>query len=192
MDMTTSMGSDAPACDLQQDSMSTCATSAASTKFDLSNALHNTLTSNFKACRYYETNANLPISLKTKKLFLMHINIRSVNKNFELMNHELLNSLAMLPDLICLSETKLKIHPLTNVSLPGYAPLITTDSDANAGGVGAYVSESFSATDLGKNLLQSNCEDLCFKSLKNPPKKFLTSASFIAIQKVMLMILFRR
>ena len=121
--MTTSVGSNAPAGDLQQDSISTCANSAASTKFDLSNALHNTLTSNFKACRYYETNANLPISLKTKKLFLMHINIRSVNKNFELMNHELLNSLAMLPDLICLSETKLKNHPLTNVSLPGYSPL---------------------------------------------------------------------
>ena len=160
MDMTTSVGSNAPAGDLQQDSKSTCANSAASTKFDLSNALHNTLTSNFKACRYYETNANLPISLKTKKLFLMHINIRSVNKNFALMNHELLNSLAMLPDLICLSKTKLKNHPLTNVSIPGYAPLITVDSDTNAGGVGAYVSENFSATVLGKNLLQSNCEDL--------------------------------
>ena len=160
MDMKTSVGSNAPAGDLQQDSMSTCANSAASAKFDLSNALHNTLTSNFKACRYYETNANLPISLKTKKLFIMHINIRSVNKNFELMNHELLNSLVMLPDLICLSETKLKNHPLTNVSLPGYAPLITADSDTNAGGVGAYVSKNFSATVLGKNLLQSNCENL--------------------------------
>ena len=73
----------------------------------------------------------------------MHINIRSVNKNFELMNHELLNSLAMLPDLICLSETKLKNHPLTYVSLPEYAPLIAADSDTNAGGAGAYVSENF-------------------------------------------------
>ena len=83
-----------------------------------------------------------------------------VNKNFEILNHELLNSLAMLPDLICLSETKLKNYPLTNASIPGYAPLITADSDTNAGGVGAYVSENFSATVLGKNLLQSNCEDL--------------------------------
>ena len=46
------------------------------------------------------------------------------------------------------------------MSLPGYAPLITADSDTNAGGVGAYVSKNFSATVLGKNLLQSNCEDL--------------------------------
>ena len=160
MDMTTSVGSDAPAGGLQQDSVSTCAFSAASTKFDLSNALQNSLTSNFKACRYYETTANLPISSKTKKLFLMHINIRSMNKNFELMNHELLNSLAMLPDLICLSETKLRNHPLTDVSLPGNTPLITSDSDTKTGGVGAYVSENFSATVLGKNLLQPNCVDL--------------------------------
>ena len=46
------------------------------------------------------------------------------------------------------------------MSLPEYAPLITADSDTNASGVGAYVSENFSATVLGKNLLQSNCEDL--------------------------------
>ena len=38
--------------------------------------------------------------------------------------------------------------------------LITADSDTNAGGVGGYVSKNFSATILGKNLLQSNCEDL--------------------------------
>ena len=160
MDMTTSVGSDAPAGVLQQDSMSTCAFFAACKKFDLSNALNNFLRSNFKVCRYYETDANLPISLKTKKLFLMHINIRSANKNFELMNHALLNSLVMLPDLICLSKTKLKNHPLTNVSLPGYAPLITANSDTNAGGVESYVSENFSATVLGKNLLQSNSKDL--------------------------------
>ena len=160
MGMTTSVGNDVPAGDLQKDSMSTCVFSAAFAKFDLSNALHNSLTSNFKACRYYETNANFPISSKTEKFLLMHINIRSVNINFELMNHESLNSLAMLPDSICSSETKLKKHPLTNVSLPGYAPLITADSDTNAGGVGAYVSENLSATVLGRNLLQSNCEDL--------------------------------
>ena len=46
------------------------------------------------------------------------------------------------------------------MSLPGYASLITADSDTNAGGVGAYVSENFSATVLRKNLLQSKCEDL--------------------------------
>ena len=160
MDMTTGVGSDAPAGDLQQDSVSTCTFCASSTKFDQSNALHNSLTCNFKACRYYEINANLPISLKTKKLFLMHINIRSVNKNIELMNHELLNSFAMLPDIICLSKTKLKNHPLTSASLPRYAPLITADSETNACGVGAYVSENFSAPVLRQNLLQSTCDDL--------------------------------
>ena len=62
----------------------------------------------------------------------------------------------MLPNFICLSETKLKNYPLTNASIPGYPPLITADSDTNAGDVGAYASENFSATFLGKNLLPFN------------------------------------
>ena len=58
----------------------------------------------------------------------------------------------MLPGLTCLSETKLKNYSLINASIPEYAPLITAESDTNAGSVGAYVSENFSATVLGKNL----------------------------------------
>ena len=61
--------------------------------------------------------------------------------------------------------------------LPGYAPLITADSDTNAGGVGAYVSKNVSAIILGKNLLQSNCgRPLASNRWKNPPEKFLSSA----------------
>ena len=37
---------------------------------------------------------------------------------------------------------------------------LTADYDTNTGGVGAYVSEFFSATALGKNLMQYNFEDL--------------------------------
>ena len=50
MDITTNEESDAHSGYLQPDSMSTYAFSAASAKFDLSNALHKSLTSNFKAC----------------------------------------------------------------------------------------------------------------------------------------------
>ena len=66
----------------------------------------------------------------------------------------------MLPDLICLSETKPKNHLWTNASLPGCALHISADSNTNADGFRTYVSENFSVATLGRNSLQFNCEDL--------------------------------
>ena len=64
----------------------------------------------------------------------MHVNIRSLHKIFETLNHELIHSLDCHPDVICLSETKLKDAPL----LTGYEPVIHANSFINASGVGVY------------------------------------------------------
>ena len=83
-----------------------------------------------------------------------------------------MNSLAMLLDLICLSETKPKNHSSTNAFLLEYAPR----SSAYSGKrwcIGAYVPENFSATVQGKNLLQFNCEDLWLQIInKSSPEIF--------------------
>ena len=94
----------------------------------------------------------------------------------------------MLPNLIYLSETKHKNQLLNNVSLPRYAPLIIADSDINAGGVGAYVSENSSATVLDKYLLQSNYEDLCLQIVDKSSQE---PRHYCRHPKVMLIVLFR-
>ena len=56
--------------------------------FDLVSSLHNLLANNFKQCKTYETNFKLPLTEKKKNLFILHINIRSIYKNFDALNHE--------------------------------------------------------------------------------------------------------
>ena len=55
---------------------------------------YNSLIGNFKACKYYAVNAKLPTTTKNTQLFLLHVNIRSVHKNFKIHSKEVLNSLA--------------------------------------------------------------------------------------------------
>ena len=54
-----------------------------------------------------------------------------------------------------MSETKIKLSPLTNVNLTGYQPVILAKSQTNAGGVEVYVADKLTVTALGKNELNS-------------------------------------
>ena len=90
----------------------------------------------------------------------MHVNIRSIYKNLDCLNHELLQSFPYLPDVKCLSETKIKHSILTNLTLPGLEPIEHADSLTNAGGVGVYVANKFSVNVLNKIKLNSECEDI--------------------------------
>ena len=75
-------------------------------RFDLQNSLYNSLTSNLS--QHYEPTSKLPFKNCNKRLFILHVSIRSLYKNFETLNHELIHSLDYHSDVICLSETKLK------------------------------------------------------------------------------------
>ena len=75
--------------------------------FDFISFSHNLLTNNFKQCKTYETNYKLPLTEKKKSLYILHINIKSIYKNFDALNYEFLQTLDFLPDIICLSETKI-------------------------------------------------------------------------------------
>ena len=119
-------------------------------------------------CNYYNTEDNLT-DVSTPRncsaaLFLLHTNIRSLQKNLENLNHDFLHTLTYLPDIICFSETKFKDFPLVNIDLAGYEPLIHADSKTNAGGEGAFVSVDIMFTELDKNeLSEGGCEDLWLK-----------------------------
>ena len=60
--------------------------------FDVISSLNNLLTNNFK-CKTYETNCKLPLTEEKKNLFISHINVGSIYKNFDALNHEFLQAL---------------------------------------------------------------------------------------------------
>ena len=93
-------------------------------------------------------------------MIIIYINIRSIYKNFHALNHEFLQRLDYLPDIICLSETKIKNLPTVNLSLTGYHSIEHADSQTAAGGVGIYISDNYFSKTIGKNTLNCNCEDI--------------------------------
>ena len=68
----------------------------------------------------------------------MHVNIRSLHKNFDSL-YEFLVTLSFSSDIFCLTETRLKSEALINIDLPLYK-FNYVDSTTAAGGVAIYVS----------------------------------------------------
>ena len=132
--------------------------------FDLSETAFNCLHENIAECKYFDFPfSDTPdfIDCDQKTLSLFHINIRSLNKldNFDNF-YEFLTTLPFFPDIVCVSETRLKGDPLINVSIPGYN-FLHSDSVTNAGGVAIYVSSKFQFTiDHELNLNVNGCEDI--------------------------------
>ena len=123
---------------------------------------------------------------------ILHVNIRSLHKNFETLNHELIHSFDYHPDVICLTETKLKDAPLTNVFLIDYEHIIHANSVANAIEVGVYVSSKFFSFAIEKNDLLLNCENIWLQ-INNTitDDTFILGILHTVIPKVMKKIVFR-
>ena len=52
-------------------------------------------------------------------LTILHLNIKSLNKNFDEL-YEFLVSFRLRPDVMCLTETRIKNDPLVNITIPQY------------------------------------------------------------------------
>ena len=91
------------------------------------------------------------------------MNIRSLQKNFDDFYH-LLTELNTLPNLICISEIRLK--DTSNLRLVNVARynIVTKSSKTHAGGIAMYVSET-SEFEVVQNysINDPNCEDLWIK-----------------------------
>ena len=74
-----------------------------------------------------------------------------MHKNFDNL-YNFLAELKFLPDVICLTKARIKLHPLLNISLPNYT-FFHADSTTNAGGVGIYVLNKFK---VKKSITQYN------------------------------------
>ena len=101
---------------------------------------------------------------------ILHINIRSLNKNFEKLE-ELLSVLGKMPEIIAISETKLNSNLKT--FLPGYT-FIHNNSSTNAGGVGMFIKDTLSyKTTIEYQLNIMGCEEIWVKiQLNNTEKVF--------------------
>jgi len=76
---------------------------------------------------------------KTRDGFsIFHLNMRSLNKNLNLLE-DLLSTFKTVPEIIAISETKLKDDNIYNININGYS-FLNTNSMSCAGGVGLYIS----------------------------------------------------
>jgi len=98
------------------------------------------VSANIEDCVYYDLSHQFAESSTKTVLILMLINIQSMYKNFDSLC-EFLDSLTFTLHVICLSETRLKSQPLTNISLTNYS-FVHVNSKTNAGGEAVYIHEN--------------------------------------------------
>ena len=87
---------------------------------------------------------------------ILHVNIRSLNKNFDALE-ELILQFQKQPDIIAISETKLKQDFLS--TLPGDT-FLQNNSKSNAGGVGFFIKNSINYIFYQIELYSVDCENL--------------------------------
>ena len=76
------------------------------------------------------------------KFKVLHANVRSLTKNLENLEH-VINEINVLPEVVCITETKLKDNYQSKPNMTGYQ-LECINSTTNAGGVGVYIKSDIS------------------------------------------------
>ena len=105
----------------------------------------------------FSSNFNLKDSLS-----IIHFNVRSLPRNFDAF-HEFLCNQPYSPDIICVTESRLKTQPLLNIDIFGYT-FVHTDSPTIAGGVAMYISNALQFSVLNNLQLTVNeCENIWIK-----------------------------
>ena len=95
----------------------------------------------FNECKYFTTySLNNALRYRLGDVLIVHFNIRSLQKNIDKMS-QYLSELEKQPEIIALTETKLKENYIRgNIELPGYK-FIHVNSSTLAGGVRFYIKE---------------------------------------------------
>ena len=106
------------------------------------------------------------------------MNIRSLNANFDKLN-ELLTNYDILPDIIAISETKLKLLQVYNAKLSGYH-FYHKGTTTRWGGVGLFIKESLSISICEEfDLNIPNCEDMWIQLDLGNNKKCIVGVIYI-------------
>ena len=109
-------------------------------------------------CEVKDISSKVPLQSFT----ILHVNIRSIKCNVDELK-ELLSRFKTSPDIIAVSETKLKANEHCKVIVEGYN-FFHEGTNTNAGGVGIFIKDNISYS-LCNNLKMNipNCEDLWIK-----------------------------
>ena len=78
-----------------------------SNNLDESDKIFTHLFQNVETCQYLSLNSSLPCDFNDSKLFLLHLNIRSLRKNYDNLI-EFLTNVSLRPHVISLTKTKIK------------------------------------------------------------------------------------
>lgn len=141
---------------------------------DLCSDMYRSMFSNIHNCIYLDS-ISKEVKFLDNHLILIHINIRSIHKNFDAL-YTFLQSFDYAPDLICLTETRLKHQPLSNISIPGYS-FVHINSSTAAGGVAIYISNNVDFEFRKKQFQLKNSESIWINLLNN--KKIYTTIGVV-------------
>ena len=134
---------------------------------ELTNLLFKSLVENVNECEYFDIPMRSSSFFQNQNsLSVFHVNIRSLTKNFDTL-YELILSLPVSPDVVCVSETRIKSDPLINILIPNYN-FFHKNSPTNAGGVAIYVSKKHQFKVMQEFKLNlKGCEELWIKLISD-------------------------
>ena len=101
--------------------------------------MYRQMSSKIENCKFLN-NSSTCVQPSENSLKLVHLNIRSLTKNFDAL-FEFISSLSFTPDLVCLTETRIKNQPLANITIPG-SSFAHVNSLGSAGDVAIYISNN--------------------------------------------------
>lgn len=121
-------------------------------------------------CSIEEINGLFEQYSRNENFSLVHMNVRSLAKNFSLLN-DILLSISTQIDIIGISETRLNENSVDNLEIENYN-FFHSDSETNAGGVAIYVNslfKSISRPDIKFNLAMVESCWIEIQTTKNKP-----------------------
>ena len=126
---------------------------------------------NVKICEYSDLSNLTNYNPSTDTLFILHINIRSIQKHIDVLC-ELIFNLSRSPDVILITETRIQEHPAVNIEIQGYN-LKFANSPTKAGGVAMYFTNFEIAPKY--NLEIEGCKNM-WATISTPQHKLLIGA----------------
>ena len=116
-----------------------------------------------RSCEYWQVSNSCNTVFKSNRLFLIHINIRPLQQNFDDL-YQLIFSFAKSPDIICISKTQLKVESIMKMNRTGYN-FIDAKTSTNADGKRIYIANSLTFSINEKLYIEcGDCENLWITS----------------------------
>ena len=144
--------------------------------FDLNVALFNDMIDNIDICNYYdppELTHKLNFS-ETSNLSILHINIRSLQKHINNLQEFLSNS-NFFPDIIAITETRIKDQTAINIDVTGYKYFFFKSFN-NAGGVGMFINDTLNCRVLNRfHVGLSSGENIWLNVITKDSKSYIVS-----------------